>query len=76
MTHSEEYINDSRFDWYNKDFLDLMSKRWGLENVSIVADIGCGLGHWNRLLLDYLKKPAKIIAVDFEKNGLKIQKRY
>lgn len=67
MIHSEEYLNDTRYGWYNKDYLDLLAKRFCLEKYDSLADIGCGLGHWHRLLLPYLKKPAKLYAADFEK---------
>lgn len=70
MIHSEEYLSDTRFCWHNEDYLDLLAKRFKLANYSSLADIGCGLGHWNKLLLPYLKKPAKIYAVDFEQAWL------
>ena len=28
--HSEEYFGDFRDYWYNRDFLELMAKRWEL----------------------------------------------
>ncbi len=40
--HSEEYFGDFRDYWYNLDFLELMAKRWELENVKTLLDVGCG----------------------------------
>ena len=64
--HSAEHFGEQRDYWWNRDFLDLMSKRWRLEDVSSLADIGCGVGHWSRLLYPYLKHPARLTAVDRE----------
>jgi len=43
-----------------------MARRWRLNEAMSLADIGCGLGHWSRLLYPYLKAPARFAAVDRE----------
>ena len=62
--HSEEYFGDFRDFWYNQDFLELMAKRWELENVQSLLDVGCGQGHWTRIVSQFLAKGAKVTAVD------------
>jgi ubiquinone/menaquinone biosynthesis C-methylase UbiE len=64
--HSAEYFGEQRDFWWNRDFLDLMAVRWRLGETSSLADIGCGLGHWSRLLYPYLKQPARFAGVDRE----------
>jgi SAM-dependent methyltransferase len=43
-----------------------MAARWRLHEASSLADIGCGLGHWSRLLYPYLRPPARLAGVDRE----------
>ena len=43
-----------------------MAARWRLREASSLADIGCGLGHWSRLLYSYLCPPARLAGVDRE----------
>jgi len=64
--HSAEWFGEQRDYWWNRDFLDLMARRWRLHEASSLADIGCGLGHWSRLLYGYLRPPAKLVGVDQE----------
>ncbi len=64
--HSAEHFGPQRDFWWNRDFLDLMAKRWRLHEASSLADIGCGRCHWSRLLYPYLKPPARFAAVDRE----------
>src|SRR5690349_8505185 len=65
-THWADQFGLQRDFWWNRDFLDLMAKRWRLSEASSLADIGCGLCHWSRLLFPYLRKPARLAAVDRE----------
>jgi SAM-dependent methyltransferase len=64
--HSEEQFGPQRDFWWNADFLDLMARRWRLHEAASLADIGCGLCHWSRLLYPYLLHPARFAAVDRE----------
>ncbi|HEX4349583.1 MAG TPA: class I SAM-dependent methyltransferase [Verrucomicrobiae bacterium] len=64
--HSAELFGEQRDFWWNRDFLDLMAARWRLQEASSLADIGCGLGHWSRLLYPYLCQPARLTGVDRE----------
>lgn len=64
--HSAEQFGPQRDFWWNRDFLDLMATRWRLREASSLADIGCGLGHWSRLLYPYLRAPARFAGVDRE----------
>ena len=64
--HSEEYFGDFRDYWYNLDFLELMAKRWELEKVNTLLDVGCGQCHWTRIISAFLKKGSVVTAVDFD----------
>jgi ubiquinone/menaquinone biosynthesis C-methylase UbiE len=64
--HSAEWFGAQRDFWWNRDFLDLMAVRWRLREAASLADIGCGLGHWSRLLYPYLRPPARLAGVDRE----------
>lgn len=64
--HSAEWFGEQRDFWWNRDFLDLMAARWRLNEVSSFAGIGCGHGHWSRLLYSYLRPPARLAGVDRE----------
>jgi SAM-dependent methyltransferase len=64
--HSVEYFGPQRDLWWNRDFLDLMARRWRLSEAASLADIGCGRCHWSRLLYPYLRQPARLAAVDRE----------
>lgn len=62
--HSEEYFGDYRDYWYNYDFLELMAKRWKLQEVDSLLDVGCGQCHWSRLLSNFMAPGASVTAVD------------
>lgn len=64
--HSAEWFGEQRDFWWNRDFLDLMAARWRLHEAASLADIGCGLGHWSRLVYPYLRPPARLAGVDRE----------
>lgn len=65
--HSENYFEDYRDFWWNKGFLDLTAKRLDLHKHKSMLDVGCGQGHWTRILAPYLHRDAKINAVDKDK---------
>src|SRR5947209_6621943 len=64
--HSAEHFGEQRDLWWHKDFLELMARRWRLAESGSLADIGCGLCHWSRLLYRYLRQPARLAAIDRE----------
>lgn len=64
--HSAEQFGPQRDFWWHRDFLDLMATRWRLREAASLADIGCGQGHWSRLLYPYLRAPARLTGVDRE----------
>lgn len=43
-----------------------MARRWRLAEAASLADIGCGQGHWSRLLYPYLRSPARLVGIDRE----------
>jgi ubiquinone/menaquinone biosynthesis C-methylase UbiE len=64
--HSADQFGPQRDFWWHRDFLELMAKRWRLGEAASLVDIGCGQGHWSRLLYPYLRAPAKLTGVDRE----------
>jgi SAM-dependent methyltransferase len=64
--HSAAYFGDTRDFWWNRDFLELMSRRWKLGAVGRVLDIGCGLGHWSACLAPFLPAGCELTGVDRE----------
>src|SRR5690349_17613793 len=66
--HSAEYFGEQRDYWHNGDSVELMAKRWNLGAVRFALDVGCGVGHWGRLLLPHLAPEARIIGVDRERD--------
>jgi SAM-dependent methyltransferase len=64
--HSAEYFGDTRDHWWNRDFLALMAKRWKLDSVRTVLDVGCGVGHWSMLLSSVLHDDVRVTGMDRE----------
>ncbi len=48
--HSAEYFGETRDHWWHDDFIEMIAKRWRLESVRSILDVGCGVGHWGRVL--------------------------
>lgn len=63
-SHSAEYFGDTRDGWWNHDYVELLARRWGLSRVREVLDVGCGVGHWGRVLGGVLPRAARITGVD------------
>lgn len=64
--HSREQFGKQRDFWWNPDFLSLMASRWRLEEVNSFADIGCGVGHWSRLLYQFMGNSTELLGIDLE----------
>jgi SAM-dependent methyltransferase len=64
--HSAEYFGDTRDHWWNRDFLQLMAKRWKLDAVRDVLDVGCGVGHWGMLLASVMPEHVRVTGIDRE----------
>jgi SAM-dependent methyltransferase len=65
-THSAEYLGDTRDYWWNLDFLQLMAKRWKLDDVREMLDVGCGVGHWGMLLASVIPEHVRVTGIDHE----------
>ncbi len=64
--HSAEFFGPERDHWWNLDQLALIACRIGLGDVASALDVGCGVGHWGRLLGSVLPAEAQIVGVDRE----------
>lgn len=70
QAHSAEYLGEHREYWWNSDFLELMAKRWELQNIHSVLDVGCGVGHWSMALSNYLPADTQITGIDREREWI------
>ena len=82
MTQSPECANHARYSelagfgteyrdlWWNRDFLELMARRWGLDDRRTLLDVGCGAGHWSLTMLELMAEEATLTGVDAEPNFL------
>lgn len=43
--HSAAYFNDQRDFWFNDDWLRLLARRLGFDQVRWALDVGSGQGH-------------------------------
>jgi hypothetical protein len=50
----------------NRDHLALIAARFGIESVRSALDLGCGVGHWGRLVATVLPDEATITGIDRE----------
>lgn len=64
--HSAEWLNDVRDHWWNEDFLSFLAAKWRTPEIYKVLDVGCGIGHWSRLLSRVLPDQCVITGVDRE----------
>ena len=64
--HSAEYFGEQRDFWWNLDFLQLMARRWRLPEAPRMLDVGCGIGHWGRLMLSLVSDRATLVGIDRE----------
>jgi SAM-dependent methyltransferase len=63
-SHSAEYFGDTRDYWWNPDYIELVGRRLAFEQVRDVLDVGCGVGHWARVLAPALPADARVTGVD------------
>jgi SAM-dependent methyltransferase len=64
--HSAEFFGDTRDHWWHDDFIQMVAKRWRVEDARLILDVGCGIGHWSRVLARVLPSHAQLIGVDRE----------
>ena len=73
--HSAEYLGEYRDYWWNPDFLELMAKRWHLEGIKSILDVGCGVGHWGNALSKLLPAGYHITGIDMEEKWIEEAKK-
>jgi SAM-dependent methyltransferase len=64
--HSAQWFGDARDYWWNDDYFALLARRWRLAEQRHVLDVGCGVGHWGRLLARHLPSDARLTGIDRE----------
>jgi ubiquinone/menaquinone biosynthesis C-methylase UbiE len=68
--HSWEFFGPERDHWWNRDYLALIASRLELDGVRSVLDVGCGIGHWGRVLGSVLHPDASFVGLDREPRWL------
>ncbi len=66
VPHSAAYMGPERDLFWNVDHIGLLGRRLNLGSVHSVLDVGCGQGHWGRLLDRVTAPGAETIGVDRE----------
>ena len=46
-----------------------MAERWNLSQYSTLLDVGCGICHWSKILIPYLKRGARVFAIDSDEKS-------
>lgn len=69
--HSAEYFGEQRDFWWNQDYVALLARRWRLDQVRMALDVGCGVGHWSRVILPHLPAEARLFGIDREPEWVK-----
>jgi SAM-dependent methyltransferase len=64
--HSAEYLGEQRDYWWDSDSIALLAKTLGFGGCARVLDVGCGVGHWGRVLLPHLPEDAQLVGIDRE----------
>ena len=65
--HSAQYIEDANRNFYwNRDQVQLVADRLGLQTATTMLDVGCGVGHWTFLLASVLRPDVQVTGVDRE----------
>lgn len=62
--HSENFFGDYRDFWWNQAFLNLTAERLNLRRNKTMLDVGCGNGHWTRIMAAFIDENAQITAID------------
>jgi SAM-dependent methyltransferase len=60
------FAGEYRDLWWNRDFLELLARRWRLAERRDVLDMGCGAGHWGLTVLGLMPATAMYTGVDVE----------
>lgn len=63
--HSAEYFGDHRDHWWRDEQIQAAAAEWGAASVGSILDVGCGVGHWGRLIGRALPA-ARVTGIDRE----------
>ncbi len=63
--HSARLLSDTRDGWWNPDYLRLLAERLNLGSARDVLDVGCGKGHFTRVV-ERMAPHARITGLDPE----------
>ncbi|MFT3766459.1 MAG: methyltransferase domain-containing protein [Minicystis sp.] len=69
--HSAEFFGEQRDFWWNRDYVALLAQRFQLDRVRMALDVGCGVGHWSRVILPHLPPEARLFGIDREETWVK-----
>lgn len=64
--HSKQFLTDERDRWWSDVQVRQIAARLGLSSVRDAVDVGCGQGHWTRVVAGVLPDAASLVGVDRE----------
>jgi SAM-dependent methyltransferase len=70
--HSQRYFTDARDHWWHDDYVALLAKRFRVDGVRRVLDVGCGQGHFTRVWARHLPRGFALTGVDREGRSLAV----
>src|SRR5260370_4203973 len=74
--HSADSLGPPRDVLWTADFLDVVGKGWRLGSVRRVLDVGCGAGHWSRMVLPRCHPEATLVGGDRESTWIDVARRH
>jgi ubiquinone/menaquinone biosynthesis C-methylase UbiE len=66
QVHSVNYIDDTRLEWWDADFLRFAIGSKASLTPESVCDLGCGAGHWGMSLAQIFDSKPHYTGVDYE----------
>ena len=70
--HSQQFLTDERDHWWSAAQVRRIAARLELAGVRSVVDVGCGQGHWTRVVASVLPESAALLGVDREPEWIRI----
>jgi len=70
--HSKQFLTDERERWWSEEQIRSIASRLDLSAVRSAVDVGCGQGHWTRIVATVLPANVTLVGVDREQAWINI----